>query len=77
MFSLSVAIEKNQMIMELNFSRFAMLCPPQAILTVEMNVRTNVEIKPAPDLVPPTEPRSEIKKTQSSESEERKCCKLL
>eukprot|EP00826_Nyctotherus_ovalis_P009750 TRINITY_DN12579_c0_g2_i3.p1 TRINITY_DN12579_c0_g2~~TRINITY_DN12579_c0_g2_i3.p1 ORF type:complete len:127 (+),score=20.89 TRINITY_DN12579_c0_g2_i3:371-751(+) len=65
-------IEKNQTIMELNFTRLAMSCPPESLIAVEVRPLSN-PVPPA--LSQPVEKREQ--KAVIGRGEERRCCYLL
>lgn len=70
-----VAIEKNQMVMELNFTRFAMSCPPESLIEVKVDREEDILVPKDPQL--PKQPSEFKQPTKPIDGEEKGCCKLL
>ena len=73
-----IAIDRGQSIMDINFTKFALFCPEEAMITVEVN--------PMPNVQPPkvTSPSNEIANNSNTgenpiriKNDEVICCELL
>ena len=78
MIAISIAIDRRQSIIDINFTKFALFCPEEAIITVEANPIPIVQ--PPKPILPPNEALNNSNtggNSNKKKDSEVICCELL